>query len=49
MAVLRRAGLVTVGRAGVYLIPAAYLKSTGERHVDYGHCLLRLPGGTAPA
>jgi len=44
MAVLRRAGMVTVGRAGVYLIPPHFPISTAARHVDFGHCLLRLPG-----
>lgn len=44
MAVLRKAGMVTVGRAGVYLIPPHFAMNTAERHVDFGHCLLRLPG-----
>jgi DNA-binding transcriptional ArsR family regulator len=48
MAVLRRAGLVQVGRAGVYLIPPQFVRSTAERHVDFGHCLLRLPGANPP-
>jgi DNA-binding transcriptional ArsR family regulator len=48
MAVLRRAGLVQVGRAGVYLIPPQFVRSTTERHVDFGHCLLRLPGANPP-
>jgi DNA-binding transcriptional ArsR family regulator len=47
MAVLRKAGMVTVGRAGVYLIPPHFVINTAERHVDYGHCLLRLPGANA--
>ena len=46
MAVLRRAGMVTVGRAGVYLIPPHFPISTADRHVDFGHGLLRLPGTT---
>ena len=42
MAVLRRAGMVAVGRAGVYFIPQHFVMSTAERHVDFGHCVLRL-------
>src|SRR4051812_20026688 len=45
LAVLRRGGLVVTGRAGLYFIPAQYLVSKENRHVDYGHCLLRLPNG----
>jgi DNA-binding transcriptional ArsR family regulator len=41
--VLRRAGLITVGRAGVYLIPPHFIVSAAERHLDFGHCLIRLP------
>ena len=48
IAVLRRLGLVRVGRAGVYFIPPQFVRSTAERHVDFGHCLLRLPGATPP-
>jgi DNA-binding transcriptional ArsR family regulator len=43
MAVLRRAGVVVIGRGGLYQIPANFLASTEKRHVDFGHCLLRLP------
>jgi DNA-binding transcriptional ArsR family regulator len=46
LAVLREAGMVTVGRAGVYLIPPHFAISTADRHVDFGHGLLRLPGAT---
>lgn len=42
MAVLKKAGLVEVGRAGMYQIPAHFVVSPQERHVDYGHCLIRL-------
>lgn len=42
LAVLRRERMVAYGRAGMYLIPAPYIVSTTDRHVDYGHCLLRL-------
>ena len=48
ISVLRAAGLVALGRAGMYFIPPHFLLSTAERHVDYGHCLLRLPGPGAP-
>jgi DNA-binding HxlR family transcriptional regulator len=44
LAVLREAGMVMVGHAGVYLIPPHFAMNTAERHVDFGHCLLRLPG-----
>ena len=46
LAVLRGAGMVTVGRAGVYLIPPHFPISTADRHVDFGHGLLHLPGAT---
>jgi predicted transcriptional regulator len=36
MAVLRR--------AGVYQIPKHFVVAPDKRHIDYGHCLLRLPG-----
>ena len=45
--VLRRAGLIIVGHAGVYLIPAHFIVSATERHVDFGHCLIRLPAPAA--
>jgi len=38
--------MVTVGRAGVYLIPPHFPISTADRHVDFGHGLLHLPGAT---
>ena len=44
MAVLLKAGMVTVNRARQYQIPAHFVMSAAERHADYGHCLLRLPG-----
>ena len=43
MAVLRRAGVVEIGRAGVYQIPKHFTIAPDKRHVDFGHCLLRLP------
>jgi DNA-binding transcriptional ArsR family regulator len=42
MAVLRKAGMVASNRAGQYRIPPHFVMSTAERHVDFGHCLLRL-------
>ena len=47
MAVLRRAGVVEIGRAGVYQIPAHFVAAADKRHIDLGHCLLRLPGTEA--
>ncbi len=44
MALLRRAGVVAVGRGGLYQIPAHFVVAPEQRHVDFGHCLLRLPG-----
>ena len=49
MAVLRRAGVVEIGRAGVYQIPKHFAVAPDKRHVDFGHCLLRLPGTEAGA
>jgi DNA-binding transcriptional ArsR family regulator len=43
LAVLRRAGVVEVGRAGVYQIPKHFVVAADKRHIDFGHCLLRLP------
>jgi DNA-binding transcriptional ArsR family regulator len=43
MAVLRAAGAVEIGRAGVYQIPKHFVVAPDKRHVDFGHCLLRLP------
>jgi hypothetical protein len=42
LAVLRHAGLVVLNRR-LYQVPAAYVADAGKRHLDYGHCLLRLP------
>ena len=47
LAVLRRAGAVAVGRGRLYQIPPGHLAAADARHVDYGHCLLRLPGPPA--
>jgi predicted transcriptional regulator len=42
LAVLRWAGVVMMKRR-LYQIPPQYIVSTEKRHVDFGHCLLRLP------
>src|ERR1017187_2253646 len=44
LAVLRRAGAVVSGRGRLYQIPSHFLAAPDKRHVDFGHCLLRLPG-----
>jgi len=45
LAVMRRAGMVVLGRGHLYQIPRQYLPTPGQRVVDYGHCLLRLDAG----
>jgi predicted transcriptional regulator len=42
LGVLRRAGLVVVNRR-LYQVPAQYIAAAEKRHLDFGHCLLRLP------
>jgi DNA-binding transcriptional ArsR family regulator len=42
LAVLRGAGMVTVNRR-LYQVPAQYIAAADKRHLDFGHCLLRLP------
>ncbi len=42
VAVLREAGMVEVGRGGLYQIPVRFLVDREQRVVDYGGCLLRL-------
>jgi helix-turn-helix protein len=42
LAVLRWAGVVMMKRR-LYQIPPQYIVSADKRHVDFGHCLLRLP------
>ena len=42
LAVLRGAGLVAVNRR-LYQVPATYIAVAEKRHLDFGHCLLRLP------
>jgi DNA-binding transcriptional ArsR family regulator len=42
LSVLRAAGLVVIGRAGLYQIPARFRPTDGERRLDFGRCVLRL-------
>jgi DNA-binding transcriptional ArsR family regulator len=42
LAVLRGAGLVVLNRR-LYQVPAHYIAAADKRHLDFGHCLLRLP------
>lgn len=42
MAVLLRVGLVVLNRR-LYQVPAHYIANGDKRHLDFGHCLLRLP------
>lgn len=42
MAVLRAAGMVMM-KQRLYQIPAQYIAAVEKRHLDFGHCLLRLP------
>jgi DNA-binding transcriptional ArsR family regulator len=42
LALLRGTGLVVVNRR-LYQVPAAFIADAGKRHLDFGHCLLRLP------
>ena len=49
LAVLRRAGVVEIGRAGVYQIPKYFTVAPEKRHLDFGHCLLRMPSAEPEA
>jgi predicted transcriptional regulator len=40
---LQRAGMVATGRGRLWQIPKEFLASPDKGHVDFGHCLLRLP------
>ena len=42
IAILREAGMVVVGQAGMYRIPARFLPQPGVPLVDYGFVTLRL-------
>ena len=42
LTVLRGAGLVVLNRR-LYQVPPACVADAGKRHLDFGHCLLRLP------
>ncbi len=43
LAVLRRLGVVVQTRR-CYQIPAQFIASAEKRHLEFGHCLMRLPG-----
>lgn len=49
LAVLRAAGAVVQGRGRLYQIPPHFRIAPDQRHVDFGHCLLRLPAAEAQA
>jgi DNA-binding transcriptional ArsR family regulator len=42
LTVLRGAGLVVLNRR-LYQVPKQYVAAADKRHLDFGHCLLRLP------
>jgi hypothetical protein len=42
---MREAGVVVQGRGSLYQIPAHYLPTPGQPHVDFGYCLLRINAG----
>ena len=42
LAVLRGAGMVVMNRR-LYQVPAQFIAVAEKRHLDFGHCLLRLP------
>jgi hypothetical protein len=42
---MREAGLIVQGRGSLYQMPAHYLPTPGQPHVDFGHCLLRFNAG----
>lgn len=43
LALMRKAGAVEIGHGRLYQIPNHFLIAADKRHVDFGHCLLRLP------
>jgi predicted transcriptional regulator len=43
MKMLERAGMAVTGRGRLWQIPKEFLTAPDKRHVDFGHCLLRLP------
>jgi DNA-binding transcriptional ArsR family regulator len=43
LAMLKRANMVVTGRGRLWQIPAHFIAAADKRHVDFGHCLLRLP------
>jgi len=46
LAMLQRAGMV-VNERRCWRVPAQFIASADQRHMDFGHCLLRLPGTEA--
>src|SRR5271154_4918007 len=42
---MREAGLVVQGRGSLYELPAHYLPTPDQPHVDFGHCLIRFNAG----
>jgi DNA-binding transcriptional ArsR family regulator len=42
LSVLRDVGLVVLERR-LYHVPKVYIADASKRHLDFGHCLLRLP------
>jgi hypothetical protein len=42
---MREAGLVVQGRGSLYQLPAQFLPTPGQPHVDFGHCLIRFDAG----
>jgi hypothetical protein len=42
---MREADLVVQGRGSLYQLPAHFLPTPGQPHVDFGHCLIRFNAG----
>lgn len=42
LVVMKRAGLVVKGQAGMYRIPAHFFPEPGKPHIDVGYAILRL-------
>ena len=47
--VMRRAGIIVIGRGKLHRIPPQFMPVPGARIVDFGHCLLRLDVQKPPA
>ena len=48
MAVIRRAGIAQAGLGRLYSLAPAFRPAPGATHIDFGHCLLRLPDTGLP-